>query len=174
MGRTAKPRKRYRPHGVNLQSVAVAIQGAALLTLEDRIAWQQDLADALAAVRTANASRDQWAALFDAINICEELCRMRLASDDQEVVPRAQAAVVAILDRMRDSGVRSARGAELAALADLVAAYADLMEGITHQQRDDAIQRAAARIRHVLASAAPTGDVRVVEMVGNVAHEAGA
>lgn len=161
MGRTAKPRKAYRPRGVNPTAHLMAMKGAALLTLTDRIRWQAELADALAAVRTGKAGRPQWAALFDAINLVEELCRMGLAMDTADVVPRAQAAVCASQDRLKATGVRAARAAELQALGDLVAAFADLMEGITHAQRFEAEERVAARIRRVLSESTP--DVRVFE-----------
>jgi hypothetical protein len=159
---TRKPGKRYRPRGVNAQAHVMAMQGACLLSLDDRLAWQMKLAEALAAVRTGKAVREQWAAIFDAINLVEELVRMRLARDEHDVVPRAQAAMCAVLDRLQATGVRAARAAELQALGDLVAAFADLMAGITHAERFDAETRVAARVRRVLAEK-PEPGVRVVE-----------
>lgn len=164
MGRSKQPRKAYRPAGVNVHAHLMAMQGAALLTLDDRIAWQANLADALAAVRTGEAQREQWATLFDAINITEELVRMRLARDEHDVVPRAQAAVCAVLDRLQATGVRAVRAEELRALGEVVAAFADLMAGITHAQRFAADQRVATRVRRVLSSPAPQEPgVRVID-----------
>ena len=56
MGRTRKPAKAYRPRGVNPQAHLMAIQGAALLTRDDRVAWLTALRDALAAVRTGTVA----------------------------------------------------------------------------------------------------------------------
>lgn len=164
MGRTKTPRRPRRPRPVNPLAHLVAMQGAARLTLDDRIQWQANLADALAAVRTGRAQQPEWAVLFDGINVVEELCLMRLARDDADVVPRAQAAVCAVLDRLQATGMRAARADELHALGDLVAAFADLMAGITHQQRFEADSRVAARVRRVLSSRAPLeAGVRVVD-----------
>lgn len=160
MGRTTKPRKAYRPGRVNPLAMLAAMQGAALLTLDDRLTWQNELHDALTAVRTGTAKKAQWAALFDAINITEELCRMRLAQDTANVVGTAQDAVAAILDRQRDTGVRAARASELQALRELVSEFADLMAGITHRDKFAAEARVAERVRRVLAQ--PDG-VRVID-----------
>lgn len=159
MGRSTKPRKAYRPGHVNPLAMLAAMQGAALLTLDDRLTWQNELHDALTAVRTGTAKKAQWAALFDAINITEELCRMRLARDTANVVDTAQDAVAAILDRQRDTGVRAARASELQALRELVSSFADLMAGITHRDKFEAEARVAERVRRVLAQ--PEG-VRVI------------
>lgn len=160
MGRSTKPRKAYRPGRVNPLAMLAAMQGAALLSLDDRLAWQNELHDALTAVRTGTAKKAQWAALFDAINITEELCRMRLARDTANVVDTAQDAVAAILDRQRDTGVRAARASELQALRELVSEFADLMAGITHRDKFEAEARVAERVRRVLAQ--PEG-VRVID-----------
>ena len=164
MGNTRKPRKAYRPRPVNNLATLMAMQGACLLSVEDRMAWQDALHDALTAVRTGVAQRAQWAALFDAINLVEELCRMGLAKDTADVVPTAQAAVCAILDRLQAIGVRSARAAELQALRELVGAFADLMAGITHKERFDAEARVAERVRRVLSQKPTAGaDVRIFD-----------
>ena len=157
MAANRKPRKAYRPRPVNALAMVAAIQGACLLSVEDRLAWQEQLHDALTAVRTGAAQRAQWAALFDAINLVEELVRMGVAKDPAEVVPTAQAAVCAILDRLQATGVRSARAAELQALRDLVAAFADLMAGITHAERFNAEARVAERVRRVLSQKPKAG-----------------
>ena len=162
MARSKPPRKAYRPAGVNVHAHLMAMQGAAKLTLDDRIAWQSNLADALAAVRTGQALQPQWATLFDAINVVEELVRMRLARDEHDVVGRAQAAVCAVLDRLQATGVRAARADELRALGDLVSAFADLMAGITHAQRFEADHRVVTRVRRVLADK-PEPGVRVID-----------
>ncbi len=164
MGNTRKPRKAYRPRPVNAMATLMAMQGACLLSADDRLGWQEELHAALTAVRTGVAQREQWASLFDAINLVEELCRMGLAKDTADVVPSAQAAVCAILDRLQATGGRSARAAELQALRELVCAFADLMAGITHKERFDAEARVAERVRRVLRQKPVAGaDVRIFD-----------
>lgn len=163
MGRSTKPRKAYRPGRVNPLAMLAAFQGSALLTLDDRLAWQSELHEALTAVSRGQAKKAQWASLFDAINLTEELCRMRLATDADGVVPAAQDAVCAVLDRQQASGVRAVRATELQALRDLVAAFADLMAGITHKDKYEAETRVAERVRRVLAKPAQREGVRVFD-----------
>jgi hypothetical protein len=163
MGRTRKPAKRYKPRGVNSLAHVMAMQGAANLTRDYRLAWLTDAQEALAAVRTGTAQRPQWATLFDAINLIEEFTRMGICRDDAGLVQAAQDAVAAVLDRQAQTGVRAARAAELATLGDVVTGYADVLGAVTHSQMFDCQARVAARVQRVLRSPAPPAGVRVFE-----------
>jgi hypothetical protein len=162
---TTKPKpkraKSYRPRGVNPTAHLVAIQGACLLSLDDRTRWALTLDSAIQAVRTGTATEADWRTLFDGVNLVEQLVIMRLARDPAGLVQAAQDACVAITDRQRTSGVRAARAAELGALADLRAAWVTLMDGITHAQRFAADEAVARRVRRALAGGLP--GARVVE-----------
>lgn len=150
-----RKRSKYRPRGVNVQAHLTAIQGASLLSLDDRSLWAMALDGAIQAVRTATATEADWRTLFDGVNTVEQLVRMRLARDPDGLVEAAQEACAAILDRQRASGVRAARSSELAALADLRVAWVALMDGITHSQRFAADEAVARRVRHALAGGMP-------------------
>lgn len=163
MARNRKPRKAYRPRGVNPLAHVMAMQGAAALTRDDRLAWLTGLHEALAAVRTGSAQRPQWAALFDAINLIEQFTLMGICRDDDGLVATSQDAVAAILDRQAQSGVRAARAAELAALGDVVTSYADVLAAVTHAQMYEAQARVAERVQRVLRSPEPPPGVRVFE-----------
>lgn len=163
MARNRKPAKAYRPRGVNPLAHVMAMQGAARLTRDDRLAWLTGLRDALAAVRTGTAQRPQWATLFDAINIIEEFARMGICRDDDGLVQAAQDAVASILDRQAATGVRAARAAELAALGDVVTGHADVLAAVTHSQLFEAQRRVADRVQRVLRSPEPPPGVRVFE-----------
>ena len=151
-----KRSKSYRPRGVNPTAHLVAIQGACLLSLDDRTRWALTLDAAIQAVRTGTATEADWRTLFDGVNLVEQLVLMRLARDPAGVVWAAQDACTAIIDRQRTSGVRAARAAELGALADLRAAWVTLMDGITHAQRFAADEAVARRVRRALAGVDPT------------------
>lgn len=140
----------------------MAMQGACRLSLDDRTVWALQLAGAIDAVRRAQAAEADWRCIFDAVNLVEEFCRMRLARDEGGVVACAQEACVAILDRQRATGTRAARAAELQALAALQEAWIDLLAGVTHAERFAADERVARRVRAALAGHAPQG-ARVIE-----------
>ena len=151
-----KRNKRYKPYGINPRVHEAAIQGASLLSLDDRARWALTLDAAIQAVRTGTATEADWRTLFDAVNLVEQLVLMRLARDPAGLVQAAQDACTAIIDRQRTSGVRAARAAELGALADMRAAWVTLMDGITHAQRFAADEAVARRVRRALAGAEPT------------------
>lgn len=166
MPRNARPRKRYRPGRVNPLAMESALMGVCRLHIDDRLRWQQDLCDSITAVARGTAAQDHWRLLFDAVNLVEELVRMRIAADPGGVVQDAQDAIVTVLDRQRDTGTRAVRAAELAALRTLADGWAELMDGITHSQRYDALERVAARLARVQAQAnagRSTPGVRVVQ-----------
>lgn len=150
-----KRSKRYKPYGINHKAHLVAMQGASLLSLDDRTAWALTLEGAISAIRTATASEADWCTVFDAVNLVEQLVRMRLAPDTYGLVQAAQDACEAITDRQRSTGVRAARASELAALTDLRASFVGLMDGITHSERLAADQAVARRVQHALAGGIP-------------------
>lgn len=142
MPRSNKPRKRYRPHGVNPTAHLMAMHGAALLTVDDRTVWAALLDDAITAVGLAQATEEQWEAIFDASALAEQLVLDRLASDEGNVIAAAKEACRAILSR---PGTRAVRAGELAALRALQADWIALLEGLTHSQKFQAEERIALR-----------------------------
>ena len=142
--------KKYRPRAVNPFAHLVAIQGAALLTLDDRVRWALQIEDAITAVQTAKADVSHWTAIFDAVNLVEQLVLDGYAKDTDGIVEAAQQACVDIMDRRVKSGARAVRSTELAALRTLAGAWADLIDNLTHQQRRASEERLAHRIRRAL------------------------
>ena len=166
MPRTAQRPKRskaYRPRPVNPEAHLVAIQGVAWLSRDDQTLWALAIDDAVRAVARGQASQAHWREIFDAVNLVEELVRMRKAADPHGLVQTAQDACVAILDRQRDTGVRTARAAELAALDALRAGWVELMSGITQAERFAAGEAVRHRVRRALAGGEPTA--RLVQPV---------
>jgi hypothetical protein len=150
-----RKRSSYRPRGINPTAHLVAIQGACMLSLDDRTRWALTLDAAIQAVRTGTATEADWRTLFDAVNLVEQLVLMRLAPDPWGVVRAAQDACAAILDRQRASGVRAARATELAALTDLRASFVTLMNGITHSEKFAAKETVERRSSAALAGGIP-------------------
>lgn len=142
MPRSNKPRKRYRPRGINPTAHLVAMHGAALLTLDDRTVWAALLDDAITAVGRAQATEDQWEVIFNASALAEQLVLDRLASDEGGVIAAAKEACRAILTR---PGTRAVRAPELAALRALQADWIDMLSGISHSEKFHAEMRIEAR-----------------------------
>ena len=142
MPRSSRPRKKYRPYGVNFQSHYVAMHGAALLTLDDRTTWAVELDAAITDVGRGQATLEQWDAIFAAVALAEQLVRDGVARDTGGVIAAAQQACVDILGR---TGSRAVRASELAALRDLQANWVALLDNITHTQKFQAEERIAIR-----------------------------
>lgn len=156
-----KPRKRYRPKGVNPLAYLVAIQGAAMLTLDDRVRWAMQIDDAITAISQGKSDVSHWTAVFDAVNLVEQLIIDGFARDDDGIVEAAQQACVTIMDRRTTQGIRAVRAQELAALRALAGAWSDLMDGLTHQQRAAAEERLGHRIIQALHT--PNSGARIVK-----------
>ena len=144
MPRSNRPRKTYRPRGVNLQAHNVAMHGAALLSLDDRTVWAMRLDDAITAVGRGEAAATQWDEIFAAVALAEQLVMDRLAADPGKVVAEAQQACADILHR---TGSRAVKSTELAALRALQVDWIMLLGGITHTQKFICEERIAMRRR---------------------------
>jgi hypothetical protein len=150
-----RKRSKYRPRGVNPTAHLVAIMGVAWLSRDDQTLWALAIDDAVRAVARGQASQAHWREIFDAVNLVEELVRMRKAHDPGRIVQAAQDACEAILDRQRATGVRAARASELAALHELRAGWVELMSGITQAERFAAGEAVQHRVRRALAGGEP-------------------
>jgi hypothetical protein len=150
-----RKRSKYRPRGINPTAHLVAIMGVSWLSRDDQTLWALTIDDAVRAVARGQASQAHWREIFDAVNLVEELVRMRKAHDPERIVQAAQDACEAILDRQRATGVRAARAAELAALQALRAGWVELMSGITQAERFAAGEAVQHRVRRALAGAEP-------------------
>jgi hypothetical protein len=150
-----RKRSKYRPRGINPTAHLVAIQGVAWLSRDDQTLWALTIDDAVRAVARGQASQAHWREIFDAVNLVEELVRMRKAHDPGRIVQAAQDACEAILDRQRATGVRAARASELAALHALRAGWVELMSGITQAERFAAGEAVQHRVRRALAGGEP-------------------
>jgi hypothetical protein len=167
MSRNAKPRKAYRPKGVNPQAHVMAMLGASRVSVNDRLTWQLALQNAIEAVQKAQAKREEWAEIFDAINLVEQLLIDGYIQDPDKLIEAAQAVCVTVLDRQKASGVKAARASELATLWDVASAFGEAMSGLTNAERLRLNERLDRRIQHALRTRDPllTRVVNVVEDV---------
>ena len=159
-----RKRSSYKPRPVNPSAHIVAMLGAGRLSVTDTIKRAQNLHDAIERASRAEASQDDWRLIFDAINIIEQLCRMRVL-EGLDVLEGLQETVVSIMDRAKKTGTKALRASELAALREFRADYATVLRGVTQQQYFRAQAAVEDRIRRVLSGERIPASVRVVEAV---------
>lgn len=145
-----KKRKAYRPKPVNPLAHMAAIVGTRPLERDDILRFVAPIDAAVEAAREARAGRDEWRAVFGAINVIEELILMGVAQDEHGAIEDMQRAVVSALDRAKATGIKALKADELSLLVELRATYTDLLCGITHRQLYDAAARSEARVARVL------------------------
>lgn len=157
-------KKKYHPKPVNPLAHIVAMQGAALLTRDDVIRCSLNVHSAVEAISQGRGTKELWQDIFMAINIMEEMVRMKKA-EDNGALDEMQNTVVAILDRQQQTGTKALRSDELATLRDVAATYADLLAGMTHAELFTAHERTRARIRRVLAGGSDARIIHAPEVV---------
>ena len=115
MPKSSKPRKQYRPHGINARAHVVAMMGAAALHIDDRTVWALALDSAITSVARGKASQQEWSCIFAAAALLEDLVKAGKARDPDDIVRHAEDACIAITTRYR-LGQRAVRAQELAHL----------------------------------------------------------
>lgn len=165
----SRKRSRYRPRPVNVLAHMQAIADAHVPPLDYRAGWAAKLAQCVDAVRRGTATQDDWAEVFDACNLLQELVAMRIAQDVDGCVQAAMDACAAIVNRQVDTGVRAARASELQALYDMQRNWCDLMDNVSLAERDRAIKRFRARHQHIARGGAVPPGVRVIRAPEGVA-----
>ena len=145
MPKSSKPRKQYRPRGINTSAHVVAMMGAAALHIDDRTVWALALDSAITSVAQGKASQQQWSCIFAAAALLEDLVRAGKARDPDGIVRAAEDACIAITTRLR-GGQRAVRAQELADLRALFVAWAEATENLTQGEKFQAEQRIIRRM----------------------------
>ena len=159
-----RKRSSYRPKGVNPTAHLMAMMGAATLSRNDVLLRAERLKLAVDQACMGQATPADWRQVFDAVNMTEQLIRMRVAQG-REVVEGLQEAIEAIHDRQRDTGTKGLKADERAMLRDFAADYASILGGVTQQQYMLAQRGVEDRIRRILSGERIPASVRVVEAV---------
>lgn len=158
-----KPRKKYRPKGVAMNTIYLATHGVMRLTRDDQIIKAETVALAVQDIKQGKATKDQWSAVFDCLNMVEELLKNpKVAENNPEFIEEKQDAIVSILDRQKATKGVALRSDEIAHLDELVAVWAQLLGVVTHHEYFKAMQSVESRMRRVMSGSIPQG-VRVME-----------
>ena len=158
----SKPRKRYRPKGVNPNVLALAGIGQAKLTPEDQDERTGPPKLALEQISKGQASQADWQAIFDVINMLDRFVRMpTVMRHGKDYLSTIQNVVCTILDRQKATGTKALYPSELEDLRGLVELWAELLATVTHREYATAEERAHARLVSVLRAKKPVQGVRV-------------
>lgn len=161
-----RKRSKYRPKGSNPTAHLMAIQGASKLDINDVLKFVAPLDAAVEAARQGKATKENWQAVFNAINLIEELIRRRVATDEDGAIEAMQQAVIDALDRLKSTGSKTLKAQEINALLDLLGVYTDLLSGITHSELFEAELGVQRRLIRVLSEGPRKGEV-VMKVTGD-------
>ena len=161
-----RKRSSYRPKGSNPKAHLMAIQGASKLNINDVLKFVAPLDAAVEAARQGKATKENWQAVFNAINLIEELVRRKVATDEDGAIEAMQQAVINALDRLKSTGSKTLKAQEINALLDLLGMYTDLLSGITHSELFEAELGVQRRLIRVLSEGPRKGEV-VMKVTGD-------
>jgi len=157
-------RKRYRPRPVNPNVLAIAGIGQSKLTTGDQEARIAPPRLALEQITKGQASKADWQAIFDVINMLDRFVKMpTVMRHGRDYLNTMQGVVVGILDRQKATGTKALYPGELEDLRGLVDLWAELLATVTHREYSLAEDRAHARLVSVLRAKKPVPGVRVCE-----------
>jgi hypothetical protein len=141
-------KKCKRKHYALVDPVRLAIEGAAITdtALLDRLRLLE--LSALECFRTGSATREEWMAVADMLNIQETLARDGIGPEALEPCLKAQNALGSAADRKASHGRFSVTGLELEAMRH-AHEYFDLQRtSISRSRLEGAIKKTAERIRN--------------------------
>lgn len=167
MGRTAKPRKAYRPRRVDLDPMDLASSRAALLQPHQKAALVGPVTAALDHLRRCVDTWVAWCSLADAMNVAEQLALRNIASDRLPEFHTAQQVMHDVYHRQADRGTWAMRATELAALDFAVQLHVIQLDHCTQGELGDAIQAVQRRVAQALAGNAPKTARVCVGQIGN-------
>ena len=156
-----RKRSSYRPKAINPLAYLVGLQGASVLSKEDAIVLSMPVHLAVDAIRSGKATQDDWRTLTMAINVTEELIRMKVAQDADGSIEALQETISSAHHRIRNTKSPALWGDEVRALLDFAATYADLLSGVTQGELFNAQDRTHQRMLRVLSGVKQVG-VRVL------------
>lgn len=155
----SKPRKKYRPKGVNPNSHMLTMFGATILQKDDQIIKAELMRSAVDAAAQAKAESGHWRDICDVLNMIEAFASMKLLQAEQGFFDEQKQNLVDIHARIRERGIRTLRAGELQLLRDLQAAWAAALSGVTNSE----YRQAEERVLRKIAQAVNDPNVTVLE-----------
>jgi hypothetical protein len=152
---------RHRPRPVLANPVALSIELAGKLPLEDQALLKRIVRQAFDGLRTGTEPGPAWRQLADALNIGEQLAALGICSDDasRERIAAGQRALASVHGRHAQICSWTLRSAELLALDEAVWIHAIQLEHCSKGEFERAHTRAKNRLQQARAGNAPHGAI---------------
>lgn len=155
----SKPRKKYRPKGVNPNSHMLTMFGATILGKHDQLIRAELMRAAVDAASRAEAEGGHWRDICDVLNMLEAFSNMKLLQAEPGFFDEQKQNIVDIHTRIRELGIKTLRAGELQLLRDLQAAWASALSGVTNNE----YRQAEERVLRKIAQAVNDPNVTVLE-----------
>lgn len=136
-----------RKHYALVNPIAHAIAGAAVTDAASLDKLRLRELSALESFRTGCATREDWMAVADCLNVCETLARGGIGPEALAPCLTAQEALGAAKEQQDRTGRLAITGPELQALREAYAWHDAQRTSISRSRYEQAIQKTAARIR---------------------------
>jgi hypothetical protein len=159
MGRTAKPRKRYRPGRIERDPVEAAAAFAALLPPATRDFQTANLRGAFNRMRQGLGDMATWSALADYMNVAQVLAELSICSDREPEINDAHEALSHIHQRHAERARMVLTGPEIATLELAVDVAAIQLRYCSQGELQRAIDTARRRLLQARAGNAPRNAV---------------
>ena len=149
MAGNKKPRKKYRPRPVLLNTMEYAMEGVNLITNQEGYLVDLKIKNQLAfgSALTGRASFADLTTLITAHAITEAFWAMGRGREYKDILIRSQVALREVWDRLKDSGRSTLRAPELQAFRDLLELHDAMLEVATVNDMEEAIKRAKDKKR---------------------------
>lgn len=148
MPATKKPRKKYRPRPVLLNTMEFVKESIKPPAEHDSyvVDWSLKNHIAFEALMQGQATRDHLNTLVAARNICEAITVTMKGLDPDGTLVRSEAALIDICDRANAGKGTAMRAAEMQALRDLMASHDELLKCVNVKQFEAALAYAKREV----------------------------
>lgn len=167
MARTKKPRKAYKPRPVNPDALRWAIAGAHTVPKHQQDQLLSHVDVGLDKLRRAEAGRDEWNSLANALNIAEALVDLEIGTNLLPVIKAGQEALYAVGMRMCGGARSTCKEQEIAAICEAIDMYRIQLRLCSQAE----LSKAVRRIQDLHRSGAMTDIERVYNAISESAVE---
>lgn len=141
-----KRNHRHQRRAANPLSFLLTMKGATLLLKDDQIIKAELMRAAVDAASRAEATTGHWRDVCDVLNMLEAFAAAKLLQADDGFFEAQKQNIVDIHERIKASGIRTLRAAELQLLRDLQVAWASALSGVTNNEYRQAEERVLRKI----------------------------
>ncbi len=146
-----KPRKQYKPKHVNPVAWKVAVMGQRLLAEVDREDFADPVKLAVDNASKGSASKADWQAIFDVINMVDTFSTMpKVMQDATDYARSIQNVIERLLNRQKETKSTSLYSHELADLRGLVDLWCEVLMVVTMAEYLQCQEKTHSRIVQAL------------------------